>query len=177
MIASMLARGRASLLVLVVGAALGAATAGGATLVRAHGGDGNAVHACMNNLWKSIRIVTPNGTCSPYETALDWGLQGPKGATGTAGPVGPSGAIGQQGPSGASGPTGPLGATGNTGPTGATGPLGPTGLTGPTGLQGLSGASGATGPAGTNAAPTRWAFVALGGAIVGEAGYARLHPV
>lgn len=152
----------ALLLVVMVGV-------GGATLVKAHGGDLTQIHACLKN--GGLRIIGANETCKANETALDWNIQGlqgpqgnpgpqgapgPQGETGPAGPVGPVGPVGPQGgpgPQGATGPVGPAGAPGPVGPVGPAGPVGPIGATGPVGPVGPAGPVGPQGVPGPQGAP------------------------
>lgn len=46
------------------------------TMVLAHGGNLNFVHACVRTSNGSIRIVGANDTCSAGETSLDWSQNG-----------------------------------------------------------------------------------------------------
>jgi hypothetical protein len=93
----------------------------------AHGGDVNAIHACVMKPGNALRVVGPNENCKATETAIDWAIQGPMGP---AGPQGPQGVAGAQGPQGPQGPVGPAGATGAQGPEGPAGPAGPQGPAG-----------------------------------------------
>jgi hypothetical protein len=168
LLGSFFARVQSNLVALVIGAVVSAALIGGATtLVHAQSTTSSTVRACVNRNTGAIRIVTSGACGSPLESLVTWNQQGP------TGPTGPRGGTGVQGPSGASGPTGLLGPTGGTGvpgiqgPTGLSGPLGPSGGTGP---AGVTGPTGATGAAGTDATPTLWAFVGLGGGIVASSG-------
>jgi hypothetical protein len=102
----------------------------GAFVTWAHGGDPTVVHACVNNSNGVVRIVMPNITCQPNETARHWAIQG------TVGPVGPQGVAGAPGAQGPPGPTGPQGVEGVAGTPGAQGPPGPTGPEGPPGTPG-----------------------------------------
>jgi len=85
----------------------------------AHGGDPTLVHACVNNSNGVVRIVSPNLSCQPNETARHWAIEGPAGPRGPAGPVGPIG------PQSIPGLPGEPGAQGPPGPTGPEGPPGP----------------------------------------------------
>lgn len=104
---------------LALGALIGGLTASLVTtaVVQAHGGDASQVHACINANG-GVRITgapgygNPSTGCAGGETAVDWGSQGPAGATGATGPAGPAGAAGAPGPAGAVGPAGPAGAAG-----------------------------------------------------------------
>jgi hypothetical protein len=78
--------------------------------VSAHGGDVTLIHACVTNRTGAVRIVSATTTCDANrETALGWGIQGPKGDTGVTGDVG---SVGPQGEQGIAGPQGPQGLTG-----------------------------------------------------------------
>jgi uncharacterized protein YjbI with pentapeptide repeats len=46
------------------------------TLVLAHGGDTNLIHACYNNSTGAVKIVGENDSCAGGETALDWNKLG-----------------------------------------------------------------------------------------------------
>lgn len=105
-----------SLRTLTLGALIGGLAASLITtaVVWAHGGDGSAVHACINANG-GVRITgapgygNANTSCSAGETAVDWAVQGPAGPPGATGPAGPAGAAGAPGPAGAAGPPGPAG--------------------------------------------------------------------
>ena len=99
---------------------------GSATLVMAHGGEQNLIHACVHNITGSVRLIEPDGDCNRNETAVDWSITGPQGPQGATGPQGPQGDPGPQGPQGDPGPQGPQGATG---PQGSQGPPGPNNIT------------------------------------------------
>jgi hypothetical protein len=73
---------RTSLFVAVVGALL--AVAGAASIVSAHGGDTNLVHACVKEANGFVRIVGADEDCNQNEYALDWGIEGPAGPSGAA---------------------------------------------------------------------------------------------
>jgi hypothetical protein len=103
---------------------------GSASLVWAHGGDTNLIHACVRNGVGLVRIIGPNQQCRNHETAVDWGIIGPQGEPGPQGDIGPQGPQGLQGETG---PQGPQGMQGETGPQGATGAQGPQGPQGPGG--------------------------------------------
>src|SRR5678816_370731 len=62
------------------------------TVVGAHDGnnDPNAVHACVNNNSKVVRIVGVSGSCTASETSMHWAIQGPAGTNGTNGTNGTS---------------------------------------------------------------------------------------
>ena len=77
------------------------------TVVLAHGGDVNLIHACVNQQSGAIKIVGANGSCKQGETALDWAINGPAGPQGPAGAVGAQGLTGADGATGAQGPAGP----------------------------------------------------------------------
>jgi hypothetical protein len=69
--------------------------------------DSNGViHGCYTTATGSLRVVNASSECFVTETALDWGQQGPPGATGAQGPAG---ADGVQGATGAQGPQGLIG--------------------------------------------------------------------
>jgi hypothetical protein len=120
---------------------------GSASLVLAHGGDKNLIHACVRNGIGLVRIIEPNQSCRNHETAVDWGIIGPQGEPG---PQGPQGETGLQGPQGLQGESGPQGPQGETGPQGLQGEPGPQGPQGETGPQGATGPQGPQGPAGPN---------------------------
>ncbi len=68
------------------------------TIATAHAGndDPNAVHACIGNISKVVRIVGVNGTCITApplvaESAAHWAIQGPPGLNGTNGTNGING--------------------------------------------------------------------------------------
>ena len=112
----------------------------------AHAGnnDPNAVHACVGNLTRIVRIVGVNGTCitqplAASETAVHWAVAGPKGDPGPKGDLGPQGLQGLQGLPGDRGPQGLTGVAGPPGPQGDPGPPGPQGVQGERGPQGLPG--------------------------------------
>ena len=120
---------------------------------------GGVIHACAKNRTGALRVIGANGHCRGDETALSWGLNGPRGVRGSTGPKGPvglEGRFGEEGALGATGATGPspagargaAGVSGSTGATGATGVTGAVGATGPAGSTGSTGAAGATGPTG-----------------------------
>jgi Collagen triple helix repeat (20 copies) len=92
-----------------------AAVLGPATVAFAHGGDADAIHGCIANEGKFVRIIAANDTCKGNEVALDWAIQGPQGP---AGPAGSAGAAGPAGPAGPQGPAGPAGPQGPQGPAG-----------------------------------------------------------
>jgi hypothetical protein len=56
-------------------------------IAAAHGGndDPNAIHACINNASKSVRIVGVTGSCSTAETPAHWGIHGTNGTNGIDG--------------------------------------------------------------------------------------------
>jgi hypothetical protein len=56
----------------VRGMVLALALAGFAPAVGAHGGDPALVHSCVNKSSGEVKIIAPNGSCKPNETALDW---------------------------------------------------------------------------------------------------------
>lgn len=93
------------------GAAAGAiatAAAAAATLAWSHGGDTNAVHACVTSEGQAILLSSANGTCGAGPSgqpanALDWAIQGPKGETGAQGPKGEQGDTGPKGEKGDAG--------------------------------------------------------------------------
>jgi hypothetical protein len=60
-------------------------------MVLAHGGDPDAIHACVNNASGEVKIVGANDTCKNGWTSRDWNIQGPQGATGETGATGPQG--------------------------------------------------------------------------------------
>ncbi len=62
------------------------------------------------------RIVDSGEACRPYEKAILWNQEGPKGEPGSQGPEGPQGEVGPQGPQGETGPQGPQGDEGPAGP-------------------------------------------------------------
>jgi hypothetical protein len=67
------------------------------TAAFAHEGDTTLVHACVNSVNKSVRIVGPTDNCNNAEAPRHWSIAGPEG------PQGPQGPQGIQGPSGAAG--------------------------------------------------------------------------
>jgi hypothetical protein len=89
-------------MVAMVAGAVGAALVGSAG-VWAHGGDKEAVHACLAK-GGAVRITAapgwgdPGAVCDEKagETPLDWGIRGPQGVRGPAGPAGPAGGKGAQ---------------------------------------------------------------------------------
>ncbi len=159
----------------IVSASLAAGVVGGVAVAT---NDSNTIHACVGK-GGVPRIVKASADCRRGESYIDWNKQGTQGAAGLPGATGPQGPQGPEGPQGPVGPEGAQGATGlpgavgeqgETGAEGPQGPVGPQGVPGPQGTTGATGATGPQGPAGTNAAPTRWAFVALGGTIVSSSG-------
>ena len=68
-----------------------------ATPAFAHGGNSKLVHACVNDVNKSVRIVAPNDDCNKQETARDWNIAGPQGSQGPQGVQGPQGPAGTGG--------------------------------------------------------------------------------
>jgi len=62
-------------------------------VIYAHGGDANKIHACVNTLAGSIRIVGASGGCRRGETPLDWNIQGPPGQPGSPGEDGAPGGL------------------------------------------------------------------------------------
>ena len=127
-----------------------AALFGAATIARAQSSDENTITACVDNTNGGTRILAPdpdgNGkpdSCHQNETAIVWGIVGPKGDkgdTGATGPVGPAGPVG---------PTGPQGPAGSQGIPGEDGVCDPGqcggGGSGGTGGSGGSGGSGGNG--------------------------------
>jgi hypothetical protein len=106
---------------------------------------------------------------SLLQSAIGFGVTGPRGITGSLGPTGPEGVQGLQGlqglqGSGSTGPTGSIGVQGLPGPTGDRGPTGPASLI--PGPPGSPGQIGPTGPAGTLAIPIA-NTAQLGGVIIG----------
>jgi type VI protein secretion system component Hcp len=79
---------RKTILIASVAALL--AIVGAASYVSAHGGDVNAIHACVLNGQGQVRLVDPNEDCRANETAMDWAKAGPQGPVGPAGPQGPA---------------------------------------------------------------------------------------
>lgn len=78
----------------------------GAPAVWSHGGNSQAVHACVNNATGEVTVIAdstgygnPNLRCQrPNEQHdLDWNVAGPAGPQGPAGPAGPAGAAGKDG--------------------------------------------------------------------------------
>jgi hypothetical protein len=120
----------------------------GVTYVNAHGGDTSLIHACVNKLNRSVKIVSATTNCPLGYFALHWSIKGPKGDTGATGLMGPQGPQGEPGTVGLQGPQGDIGPAGPQGIQGDTGPAGPQGLTGPQGIQGETGPMGPQGPAG-----------------------------
>lgn len=96
---------------------------GGPGRVFAQAGDGDVIHACVDNKGK-IRIVGPDEVCKARETPLDWSIVGPQGPPGLDGLDGLPGPEGQQGLPGLDGLPGPVGPEG---PLGSPGPAGPPG--------------------------------------------------
>ncbi len=143
--------------ILVLGALLGAAVAGGAAALAVDPPPDPAagiIHSCYNQAtgsWRPIDYLTE--ACAADEQELDWNIAGLAGADGSTGPQGIAGAdgspgtLGSIGPDGPSGPAGPAGSDGATGPSG---PAGPSGAAGPSGPAGPTGAAGAQGPAGAS---------------------------
>ncbi len=129
----------------------------------------NTIHACVGR-GGVPRIVTGRADCRSGESYIDWNKEGAPGAAGLPGETGAEGPQGPVGPEGPEGATGPQGSPGTPGDAGPQGPPGPQGVPGAQGAPGPIGATGPQGPAGTNAAPARWAFVALGGTIVASSG-------
>jgi hypothetical protein len=92
-----------SIRLLAVSAGL-AALAVGAGMALAHGGDASAIHGCIENEGKFVRIVAAPGIGNPAEdcrssqTAIDWSQAGPQGPPGPQGPQGPKGDKGDPGP-------------------------------------------------------------------------------
>jgi hypothetical protein len=81
----------------------------GGTMVHAHGGDAQAIHACVNNATGEVTLLSdntgygnPNSRCQrPNEQhALDWNVAGPPGSQGAPGPQGAAGPPGPAGPPG-----------------------------------------------------------------------------
>jgi len=84
----------------------------GGTIVHAHGGDAQAIHACVNNTTGEVTVFAdntgygnPDSRCQrPTEQhALDWSMTGPAGPAGAKGDPGPAGQTGPQGPPGPQG--------------------------------------------------------------------------
>ncbi len=87
---------------------LGAAVVAGSTTVAIAAGSSpstsQVLTACAGRAgW--LRLVTSGAHCRRGETAVQWDVQGPVGATGPTGPAGPTGATGPAGPPGASAPS------------------------------------------------------------------------
>jgi hypothetical protein len=61
-----------NLLLIVVACVFGFIGAVAGTMVSAHGGDNNLIHACVRNSSGAIRIVDANASCAGNETPLDW---------------------------------------------------------------------------------------------------------
>jgi len=55
---------------------LGSIVSTATTIVLAHGGNTNYIHACVKNSNGSVKIVGTNDACASGETALDWSKNG-----------------------------------------------------------------------------------------------------
>ncbi len=128
---------------LVVAMALGAVIAT-VVAVNAHGGDTSRVHGCVSKLG-IVRVISATGTCTRYETPLDWSITGPEGdpgqpgAPGAPGDPGTPGLKGEPGAPGAPGAKGDPGTPGLKGEPGAPGAKGDPGEPGPPGPPGPGG--------------------------------------
>src|SRR4030042_4126178 len=90
---------RRAAVVLVV--AVAAVSAGVAAANIAASDSPDVIHACVNKILKSVRIVNAPADCRSWETPLSWnqtGEPGPQGIQGLQGPPGPEGAEGSPGP-------------------------------------------------------------------------------
>jgi collagen triple helix repeat protein len=109
---------RASRMVAVAGALLlltcGVAVAT-TLLTNSYTDSSGAFHGCVNSASGLLRVVTPEGACTPVEVAIRWNQVGPQG---------PKGDQGERGPAGPAGPAGPKGDTGERGLQGERGPAG-----------------------------------------------------
>jgi hypothetical protein len=85
---------------LAVATSLGLISAIGAVAVRAHGGDPQRIHSCVDNTSGEVLVLAdttgygnPDARCPrpQQQHALDWNAVGPPGPTGPAGPSGPPG--------------------------------------------------------------------------------------
>jgi Protein of unknown function (DUF1566) len=74
-------------------------------IANAHAGDSDphAVHACVGNVSKIVRIVGVSGACLESESPAHWQIQGPPGAPGVNGTNGTSGTNGTNGTNGTDG--------------------------------------------------------------------------
>jgi hypothetical protein len=86
--------------------AVAAVSAGVAVANIAASDSPNVIHACVNKVLKTVRIVNAPADCRSWETPLSWnqtGEPGPQGIQGLQGPVGPEGPEGSPGPQGLAG--------------------------------------------------------------------------
>ncbi|MDX1555654.1 MAG: hypothetical protein R3212_06485 [Xanthomonadales bacterium] len=83
----------------------------GSDTAKAHGGDPDLVHACVNPAGH-MRLVAPNEGCRDEERAVDWGIQGPPGPPGQDGQDGTDGQDGLDGQDGQDGSDGLDGVSG-----------------------------------------------------------------
>lgn len=106
--------------------------------VQAHGGNTNAVHACVGPAGY-LRVVAPDETCHGKEQPLDWSIVGPAGPAGQDGVNGVDGQDGIDGKDGADGQDGQDGVDGQNGANGTNGANGQDGVDGQDGANGVSG--------------------------------------
>jgi hypothetical protein len=86
--------------------AVAAVSAGVAAANIAASDSPNVIHACVNKVLKTVRIVNAAADCRSWETPLSWnqtGEPGPQGLAGLQGPAGPEGPEGSPGPQGLAG--------------------------------------------------------------------------
>lgn len=107
--------GLAAIAVVAIGATAYAVTGNNLT------DDAGQYHGCVKDANGQLRVISPDDSCGPHETAITWNQQGKQGPQGEAGPQGPAGDPGPQGPAGDPGPRGPQG---EPGPQGIQGPAG-----------------------------------------------------
>lgn len=107
--------GLAAIAVVAIGATAYAVTGNNLT------DDAGQYHGCVKDANGQLRVISPDDSCGPHETAITWNHQGKQGPQGEAGPQGPAGDPGPQGPAGDPGPRGPQG---EPGPQGLQGPAG-----------------------------------------------------
>ena len=67
------------------------ALAAGATTVAAIPGSDGALHACVDERTRQVRLVDEEGDCGAGASQLSWVVQGAQGAQGPPGPQGPAG--------------------------------------------------------------------------------------
>ena len=104
-----------TLLILAAALVLGFVGFVTARQLKADGGDATLIHACVDDLDQTARIVLPDTECEVGETPKHWSIEGPRGTAGPRGLRGFRGFRGFRGPRGFRGFRGPRGPRGPAG--------------------------------------------------------------